>query len=141
MYLEWLGEHLVGVALAIALVLDRLELFQTPAFALFGRGVAIAVSLAAVLGLHRVLVIAEHLPSGLGIDVANQYRTVVVKRMRLASVVTLVVIGFGIVSQLGAGRPVVGTIARVAVVQSTVRKAPQPGTRRQRRALLARACT
>eukprot|EP00965_Chrysotila_dentata_P024594 814328-Pleurochrysis_carterae.AAC.1 len=47
--------NVVGVSLSIALVLDRLELFQTPAFALFGRGVAIDVSLAAVLGLHRVL--------------------------------------------------------------------------------------
>eukprot|EP00965_Chrysotila_dentata_P034650 1153561-Pleurochrysis_carterae.AAC.2 len=111
MHGEWFGKHLIGVSLTVALILGRLELFHTPAFALLGRGVTIDVSLAAVLGLYRVFVIAEHLPSGLGVNVADQYCAVVIQRMRLSSVVPLVIVGLGIVSQLGPGGPGVGTIA------------------------------
>eukprot|EP00965_Chrysotila_dentata_P024748 820657-Pleurochrysis_carterae.AAC.4 len=89
------------------------------------------IGLAAVLGLHRVLVVAVHLPDGLGINVVNQERAVVVQWMRLARIVSHVVVGLGVVSKFHAGRPGVGAVARVAIEQSAIRETSHPCARRQ----------
>eukprot|EP00965_Chrysotila_dentata_P234319 6200100-Pleurochrysis_carterae.AAC.2 len=117
-------EHLVGVKFPSALVFNVLALFQAPTFALFSCGVAIKVGLFAVLWLHHVFVVSEHLPASFGVDVAYQERTVVVERMRLD------------ICQSHAGRSRIGAVAHVAVVVCTVREAPHLSAWRQRLRLL-----
>eukprot|EP00965_Chrysotila_dentata_P127932 4230542-Pleurochrysis_carterae.AAC.1 len=120
---RWLREHFIGVMLAFGFTRCRSALVGKPASAL-GRGSSrVVVAFPAILRLHRVLVVAVHLPTRFRIDVADEDSPVTVERMWLAGIVSRVSVVFRVIAEVHSRGQNVGAVSHESVVPGAIGEA------------------